>query len=63
MSLKDEFRESAMVENGLTPLEKYEQIADEFAIEFAEYCCQKITGGKFTLNEGELELYKKERGL
>jgi hypothetical protein len=67
MSLKDEFRESAMVENGLTTLEKYEQIADEFAIGFAEWCIESegkdYNKYKYRNRKELLEIYKKEKGL
>lgn len=44
--------------------EKCEKIADEFAIEFAEWAIAKNMGvSKFTLYEGELEIFKKEKGL
>jgi hypothetical protein len=34
---------------------------DSFAIKFAEWCCAKNMGvSKFTLYEGELEIFKKE---
>ncbi len=39
-------------------------ITDEFAIGFAEWAIAKNMGvNKFTLYEGELEIYKKEKGL
>ena len=41
-----------------------EQIADEYAVEFAEWAIAKNMGvNKFTLYEGELEKFKKEKGL
>ena len=41
-----------------------EQIADDYAIEFAEWAIAKNMGvNKFTLYEGELEIFKKEKGL
>jgi hypothetical protein len=41
-----------------------ENVADEFAIGFAEWAIAKNMGvSKFTLYEGELEIYKKEKGL
>lgn len=41
-----------------------EVIADEFAIEFAEWCLTKNMGvEKFTLYDGELKQFKKEKGL
>jgi hypothetical protein len=66
MSLKDEFRESAMVENGLTTLEKYEQIADEFAIGFADFVYKLRFEDNdifWKSTEDLLEIYKKEKGL
>ena len=49
-----------MVDNGLTILEKYEKIADDFAIGFAEWCGVPIVD----VNVKELlEIYKKEKGL
>jgi hypothetical protein len=39
-----------------------EKVADEFAIEFAEWCCARAIGVTyFKLNEKELEQFKKER--
>jgi hypothetical protein len=41
-----------------------ENVADDFAIGFAEWCCAKNMGtNNFKLYEGELEIYKKEQGL
>jgi len=41
-----------------------EKVAEEFAIGFAEWAIAKNMGvNKFTLYEGELEIYKKEKGL
>jgi len=40
------------------------KIFDVYAIEFAEWAIAKNMGvNKFTLYEGELETYKKEKGL
>jgi hypothetical protein len=45
-------------------IDSQEKIADEFAIGFAEWAIAKNMGvSKFTLYEGELEIYKKEKGL
>lgn len=43
-------------------LNKLEQIADEFAIEFAEWCLDE---NHIILNDGKelLEIFKKEKGL
>jgi len=39
-------------------------IADEFAIGFAEWCVAKAMGvDSFKLNDGELEEFKKEKGI
>lgn len=67
-----------MVENGLTIIEKCENITDEFAIEFAEWCSNNYfrmgttsfwaesmewdNDNRFTTKE-LLEIYKKEKGL
>jgi len=41
-----------------------EVIADEFAIEFAEWIIKKITGDRlFKLKDNLLEEFKKEKGL
>ena len=41
-----------------------EQKKVEFAIQFAEWCCAKNMGvSKFTLFKGELEQFKKLKGL
>ncbi len=41
-----------------------ETIADEFAIQYAEWCCARAIGVTyFKLNEEELEQFKKEKGL
>lgn len=43
-------------------MEKQQQ--DELDIGFAEWCCAKTLGtDNFKLNDGELEIYKKEKGL
>jgi len=45
-------------------LNHLEKVANEFAIEFAEWSIAKNMGvNKFTLYEGELEQFKKEKGL
>jgi hypothetical protein len=72
MTLKKDFRMANMVDNGLTILEKYEKIADEFAIGFAEWIwgnCFNIFNDRFNYKDDEyslkelLEIYKKEKGL
>ena len=41
-----------------------EKIADDYAIEFAEWCCARTIGvDYFKLNKEELEQFKKEKGL
>ena len=41
-----------------------EKIADEFAAEFAEWSVARAMGlDSFKLNNGELETFKKEKGL
>jgi len=65
MTLKQEFRMANMVDNGLTILEKYQVIADEFAIGFAEWLLiepEDDSMEKCTTKE-LLEIYKKEKGL
>ena len=40
------------------------KIFDVYASEFAEWCCAKTLGtDNFKLNDGELEQFKKEKGL
>ena len=65
MTLKEKFRMANMVDNGLTILEKYQVIADEFAIEFADWFhenCYENQVGYYTAEE-LLETYKKQKGL
>jgi hypothetical protein len=43
---------------------EHEKIAEEFAVEYAEWCCARAIGVTyFKLNEEELEQFKKEKGL
>ena len=51
-----------MVDNGSTILEKYQVIADEFAIGFA-YWCEWRSDRAFKTYEELLEIYKEEKGL
>jgi hypothetical protein len=45
-------------------LKKCEKIADEFAIEFAKWSVARAIGlDSFKLNNGELETFKKDKGL
>jgi len=65
MTLKQEFRMANMVDNGLTILEKYQVIADDYAIGFAEWLLiepEDDSMEKCTTKE-LLEIYKKEKGL
>jgi hypothetical protein len=65
MTLKEKFRIAPMVENGLTIIEKCENITDEFAIGFADWFhenCYEDQVGYYTASE-LLETYKKEKGL
>lgn len=51
-------------ENINVVLKGSEQIAQDFAIGFAEWCVAKAMGVySFKLNDGELEQFKKEKGL
>ncbi len=72
MTLKEKFKQwfindeedehyEGMVE--LVSIE-HEKIAEEFAVEYAEWCCARAIGVTyFKLNEEELEQFKKEKGL
>ena len=64
MTLKENFRMANMVDNGSTILVKYQAIADEFAIEFAEWRLTTFIKNvdEYTMKE-LLEIYKKEKGL
>lgn len=59
MTLKEKFAEVEL-ERGITS--RLEQIADEFAIEFAEWLIKKQTNYFESLKE-LLEQFKKEKGL
>jgi len=64
MTLKQKFRMANMVDNGLTILEKYQVIADDYAIGFANWLLNERTGfNRETEIKELLEIYKKERGL
>ena len=46
------------------PHETFMIIADDYAIEFAEWSCAKAMGlDSFKLNDNELKIFKKEKGL
>jgi hypothetical protein len=65
MTLKEKFRMANMVDNGLTILKKYQVIADDFAIGFADWFhenCYEDQVGYYTAEE-LLETYKKQKGL
>ena len=69
MTLKEKF-ETTMISflidknQDKTMLDHFDKIADEFAIGFAEWICEKaeVPYIKGTMN-GTLEIYKKEKGL
>jgi hypothetical protein len=68
MTLKEKFRMANMVDNGLTILEKYQVIADDYAIEFAEWYLNLSKSDdweKFDYNTNEklLKMYKIEKRL
>jgi hypothetical protein len=69
MTLKERFKKqldtaTPTLNRPFYQAEKCEKIADEFAIEFAEWICEKadIPYIKGTMN-GTLEIFKKEKGL
>ena len=66
MTLKEKFRMANMVDNGLTILEKYHVLADEFAIEFADWirvCKLKGRPYDFENIKQLLQIYKEEKDL
>jgi len=69
MTLKEQFKKEIIAAPVMDEVIDYwvselEQVAEEFAIGFAEWAIAKNMGvNKFTLYEGELEIYKKEKGL
>jgi len=65
MTLKEKFRMANMVDNGSTILEKYQAIADEFAIEFAIWYNEILADDEYKIEKSKelLEIYKKEKGL
>jgi hypothetical protein len=67
MTLKEKFEQYAKEEIWRTRnynAEECELIADDFAIGFAEWSVAKAMGfDSFKLNDGELKMYKIEKGL
>ena len=69
MTLKEKFYKKFISKPDLYPLEECEQIADEFAIGFAEWMAKEYwlnSSGKFRKEQTHkelLEIYKKEKGL
>ena len=66
MTLKQKFRMANMVDNGLTILEKYQVIADDYAMEFAHWitvCKREGRPYDFENTKELLQIYKKEKGL
>jgi hypothetical protein len=65
MKLKEQFENAPKVYNqNLEVFIDYTSIADEFAIGFAEWSVAKAMGfDSFKLNDGELKMYKIEKGL
>ncbi len=64
MTLKEKFVEADRYSIMKTTLaDRCEIVADDYAIEFAEWCCAKTLGtDNFKLNDGELKQFKKEKG-
>jgi hypothetical protein len=66
MTLKEKFED--FIDQNSFQKENYdaikcEQIADDYAIEFAEWSVARAIGlDSFKLNNGELETFKKEKG-
>jgi hypothetical protein len=62
MTLKEKFKKE-----GFSNCDYLEQVADEFAIEFAEWCLENLMFMQFKIKQREtkqlLEIYKKEKGL
>ena len=67
MTLNDKYCDLIDNDNGYDNqlhANRCEQIAEEFAVEYAEWCCARAIGVTyFKLNEEELEQFKKEKGL
>ena len=60
MTLKEKFNNELGYDKGVIIPEKLEQIADDYAIEFAEWCNENNSG---LINKELLEIYKEEKGL
>ena len=61
MTLNEKFDKAT---DGWIVADRCEEISDEFSIGFAEWSVSKAMGlDSFKLNNGELEIYKKEKGL
>jgi hypothetical protein len=62
MTFKEKFKKE-----GFSNCDYLEQVADEFAIEFAEWCLENLMFMQFKIKQREtkqlLEIYKKEKGL
>jgi len=62
MTLQEKFKKE-----GFSNCDYLEQVADEFAIEFAEWCLENLIFMQFKIKQREtkqlLEIYKKEKGL
>ena len=67
MTLKDKFYKVFIYSPDIHPLNESEQIADDYAIEFAEWIdnIRTLDNGVYALNSYEklLEIFKKEKGL
>ena len=63
MTLKEKFIEQSIdIRYQVLETEKFEKIADEFAIEFAHWC-EWQDGKAFKTFQELLEIFKKEKGL
>jgi hypothetical protein len=62
MTLQEKFKKE-----GFSNCDYLEQVADEFAIEFAEWCLENLMFMQFKIKQREtkqlLEIYKKEKRL
>lgn len=67
MTLKEKFDETLTYLESKSKVIECEKIADDFAIEFAEWCIERdehypVQAGRITVKE-LLKIYKKEKGL